>query len=178
MLAGLAAAQGAAFLVYRSVEGAREKGRAERTGFESEVLSGAEAPELMLLRRDGTRMSLSSLRGRPVLLHFWASWCRPCAEELPGLLAFAREVGPEGLAVIAVSLDEEWAPVDAFFEGETPPEVARGAWEEARELFGVETLPNTFLVGPDGRLERRMRGARDWRSPQTRRLIDERGGMR
>ena len=118
-------------------------------------LSGV-VPELSLRARDGT--SSAPVFARTTLLHIWATWCPPCREELPALLAVAEghEVG-----VIAVALDERWDTVDRFLEQRSTRQFL-GDREEIQRALGVHTLPATFVIGPDARLRYRFDGARDW----------------
>lgn len=160
VLGALVALQVAALLIYRAVERSRTSASSR---FHAEILRGDRpAPALELLRPDGSRLSLASLRGRPVLVHFWATWCPPCRDELPGLLAAARRHRDAGLVLLAVSVDEEWPVVRDYFAGQVPPEIVRAADLRAHQRYDVITLPDTYLVAPDGHLALRYGGARDW----------------
>ena len=103
--------------------------------------------------------------GRRVLVHFWATWCAPCVRELPELLAFARA---NRLELLAVSLDRDFTKVAGFFDHEVPREVVLARADAARELLGVEVLPDTYLVDAAGRVTERLHGAQNWQSPEAR----------
>jgi thiol-disulfide isomerase/thioredoxin len=119
------------------------------------------------LAADGRTTTLADLgQSRPILLHFWATWCAPCQKELPTLLELvALPERPRDLRLVLVSLDQEWRPVDAFFEGVVPPLVWRDGGELSSAL-GVSVLPDTYLLAADGRALARFRGARDWSAPE------------
>jgi thiol-disulfide isomerase/thioredoxin len=121
----IVAAQGLALFVYFSVERARSLRRQDGE-FQHERVAGRTAPDLILARPDGSTRRLVNLRGRPVLLHFWATWCPPCLEELPALLELGRTFGESSrLTVVAVAVDDDWEALRRFFGGEIPPEVYR-----------------------------------------------------
>jgi len=173
ILAGLALVQGLAVLVYRRVEAGRRVGR--EAHFSYEQLTNRPAPQLKLTRLDGTARQLGASKGRAVLLHFWATWCPPCREELPGLLDLGRDPSLAGhVEVIAVSLDSEWGPVTDFFgRRPIPPEVVRDASGASKSGYDLTTLPDTYLLGGDGSIRLRFGGARDWRSADARRVLLE-----
>ncbi|MFZ5478789.1 MAG: TlpA family protein disulfide reductase, partial [Myxococcota bacterium] len=97
---------------------------------------------------------------RDGVLHVWATWCAPCRDELPGLLAAAEA---EGVALVALSVDESADAVAVFFGGRVPPQVVR----DPRGVPGVRELPATLRVR-GGELVERVQGARDWSSPEAR----------
>ncbi len=140
VLGVLVALQGAAWLAWRAV------GRAPAMPFTTTPTFG-DAPALA--PRDG-------------LLHVWATWCAPCRDELPGLLEAARG---EGTPLVAVSVDENPASVEAFFGGAVPAEIARDPGMAA--TLGVRDLPVTFRIEA-GRLVERVDGAREWSSEAAR----------
>ena len=106
------------------------------------------------------------------LVLFWATWCVPCREETPQLLALAGDL-PETLGVVVFSHDESLEDVTEFFGGLPEPELHLRLDRDkaAAQAFGVETLPAAFLV-VDGRLRARFDGPRRWDSPAMRRLLD------
>ena len=163
----LAAAQLVGVVLYRRIErGRREEASAS---FPYERLSDGGAPDTLLVSRDKSVRRLSDLRGRPVLLHFWATWCPPCRKELPGLLLLGRELSRDDrLQLVAISLDENWEAIRSFFPGEVPAEVMRDQLGSGAQTLGVSTLPDTYLLGPDGVVRLRFQGPRDWRTPLAR----------
>lgn len=159
--------QGAAVLVYLRIESGRQGTQAP---FHYERVAGRPAlPKLELMRIDGSTVRVAELHGRPILLHFWATWCPPCREELPGLLRLARDQ-PE-LQVLAVTLDEDWAVVQRFFEGNVPAAIVRDPGATLVQTYEVGTLPDTYLFDRGGRTELRFGGARNWESDSARSLL-------
>ncbi|KAB2910661.1 MAG: TlpA family protein disulfide reductase [Kofleriaceae bacterium] len=167
-IAVLAAFQVAAYLVYRAVERARAP-RAPAARFEGETLRGAEAaPLLDGTRADGSAVAITWPSDRIRVVHFWATWCKPCRTELPGLLALARGLRDDGIDLVAVAVDDSWSDIRAFFDGDVPPEVMVTTDPEVHKRFGVSTLPDTYVVDRTGNLVERFHGARDWRAAAAR----------
>ena len=121
---------------------------------------------------DGTTLALDDLRGRVVLLTFWASWCEPCRTELPVFETLHREIGSGGLAVVAINARERVPTIREYTRALnlTFPVVldVRG---EIQRRYGVVGLPTTFLVARDGRAVARAIGPRDWAAPRFRELV-------
>ncbi|MFN7973035.1 MAG: TlpA disulfide reductase family protein [Acidobacteriota bacterium] len=138
--------------------------RPSADGFPVEDLGAGPSLELLTEAADGRPGTLSALRGRPVLVHFWATWCPPCRDEMPALLALSRALKTEsGVELLAVSLDDRWASIELFFDGTLPPEVVKVV-AEGQRAFAVGKLPVTFVIRPDGSPAARIEGARDWSS--------------
>lgn len=116
-------------------------------------------PEIEVTVRDGSTKPILS-GSRPTLVHFWATWCLPCRDELPGILA----LDGHQVSVVAVALDPEWESVERFFRDEVPPQIVLGDADRVRSAFGVTALPVTFLSSDGEKLKLRFDGARDWTS--------------
>lgn len=118
------------------------------------------APDFTLPTLAGDSLSLSDLRGQTVLLNFWATWCAPCVEEIPELIALHDELNPHGFSVVGISLDQEDADfVRPFTErlGITYPiPLDDGAVAEA--YGGVWALPTTYVIDAEGEILQRVIG--------------------
>jgi thiol-disulfide isomerase/thioredoxin len=109
--------------------------------------------------------------GKVRVLHFWATWCPPCVEELPGLLAWAKENRKDSrLELITVSVDDDWKVVDPWLakHGGTELPVWLDAGKSVATAFGTSKFPETYVIGADGRVLRVVRGPMDWSSPRVR----------
>lgn len=133
---------------------------------------GGEAPAYAAATLSGDTVDLATLRGRVVLLNVWATWCAPCIREMPALQRLHERLEPEGLSVVAVSVDVEGgfgadADVHGFIEqfGLTFT-VLRDASGRIEDAFGVAGLPTTFVIDRDGRIQRKVLGAREWDDPE------------
>ena len=111
---------------------------------------GALAPEFTLPTLEGKSVSLSQLRGKPVLLNFWASWCQPCKVEMPYIQAVYEEVG-EGLFILAINIQETKPSVEDFMrrEGLTFP-IALDYEGKVAQNYGIKFIPSTFFIDQDG----------------------------
>ena len=118
---------------------------------------GAIAPDLAFPDPDGNIRKLSDLRGKVVLLDFWASWCRPCRGENPHVVAMYQKYHDKGFEVFSVSLDrdkESWKRAIAADGLVWPNHVSDLKYwsSEAARTYGVSSIPCTFLLDPDGRI--------------------------
>jgi len=122
-----------------------------------------QAPEFALPDLAGKTVSLASLRGKPALVNFWATWCETCKKEMPDLEALSRRSGGR-YSVVGVSMDENLAAVAPFVKehGVTFPILYTDGKVSA--AYAVRGLPAAFLIDAEGRIVRRWVGAVDVRS--------------
>ena len=122
------------------------------------------APDFTLPTLAGGSRHLSELRGKVVLLNFWATWCVPCRTEMPTIEALYQRYKSQGLEVLAVNLDVlSTAGVEAFVKevAVTFPILLDPSWSAAR-AYRVFGLPTTYLIDRTGNLVAREAGERDW----------------
>jgi peroxiredoxin len=131
---------------------------------------GHLAPDFLLPTLDGREIRLSDYRGHVVFLNFWATWCGPCKVEMPAMEHLYREFRGKGFAILAVSTDAEGAAVTRPFRDAMGLSftIAHDPDMIAGRLFGVRTLPVTFLVNREGVITHQVFGARDWEDSEAR----------
>lgn len=115
------------------------------------------APEIALNKPDGTELRLSSLRGKYVLIDFWASWCMPCRQENPNVLRLYKKYKNKGFTVLSVSLDDNkdaWVAAIAKDGLEWPNHVSDLLkWNSPLpQLYGFNGIPHTVLINPEGNI--------------------------
>lgn len=114
----------------------------------------------------GAKHSITESTGKVTLIHFWASWCAPCVEEFPQLIALAKN-NPEKLNIIALSVDEKQQAIEKFIGDQEIPPNLHIVWDENEkityDMFQVMNYPETILVGCDFTLKRKILGmSEDW----------------
>ena len=118
---------------------------------------GAIAPEINLKSPDGKLIALSSLKGKVVLLDFWASWCRPCRAENPNVVRLYNKYKDRGFTVYSVSLDQN---KDKWMAAITQDQLTwsnhvselTGWKSSAGNKYGVSSIPKTFLIDANGKI--------------------------
>lgn len=124
---------------------------------------GAPTPALTTIDLQGQAVKLADLKGRAVLLNFWASWCEPCRTEMPLLQDLPGLIGEDRLAVIALNFKE---PPQRALRFVSQTQLSLPVWldplgEHAR-AWGVRVFPTTVLIDRQGRARQRVRGEVDW----------------
>ncbi len=125
------------------------------------ALKGKPAPDFQLTDLDGNNVRLADLRGKAVLLNFWATWCPPCKIEMPWFVDLQKQYGPQGLQIVGVAMDEGNAhDAVAKFAKEMGLNytVLLGDDKVADQYGGVDALPTTFYIGRDGKIVTRVFG--------------------
>ena len=120
---------------------------------------GLDAPDFELQRLDGTTLKLSSLRGRAVVLNFWATWCGPCKIEMPWLTEFHKQYGPQGVEVIGIAMDDDTTKVAEFVKEVGATYTILLGTEAVGDAYGgVQFLPATFYIDRQGKVVDRVFG--------------------
>jgi thiol-disulfide isomerase/thioredoxin len=130
------------------------------------ALQNRDAPDFDLADATGKHWSLRSLRGRTVLLNFWATWCPPCAEEMPGMEDLARKLDDQAV-VLAVSVDENWDLIRRFFPRGTPLSIVLDQSKDLPKRYGTEKYPETFLIDREGQVRHYFINTRKWGEPEA-----------
>ena len=135
--------------------------------------AGTMAPQFSGRTLDARQFAVMDMRGKVIVLNFWASWCAECRPEMPVLERLHRELAPRGLAVIGVNAREEGATVQSYAKGLglTFPLVLDPDGK-INAAYGVIGLPATFVVGRDGRAIAFGIGPREWASAPARALFE------
>jgi cytochrome c biogenesis protein CcmG/thiol:disulfide interchange protein DsbE len=142
------------------------------------VSVGSVAPPMTATTLDGTKRTktLEDYKGKVVLLNVWATWCGPCRVEMPSIETLHREFGPRGLAVVAVSVDDPGTEShirDYVKELKLTFEILHDPTKLTLRNYQITGYPETFLIGRDGLIRRKVWGAADWSSEANRALIRE-----
>jgi peroxiredoxin len=122
---------------------------------------------------DARRLSIAELRGKVIVLNFWASWCLECRPEMPTLEGIHRELAARGLAVIGINARQDGEMVRRYAKdlGLTFPLVL-DTDGRINATYGVVGLPTTFVIGRDGRAVALAVGPREWGSAPARSLFE------
>ncbi|MBC7236197.1 MAG: TlpA family protein disulfide reductase [Chloroflexi bacterium] len=122
-------------------------------------LEGRPAPDLELLGYGGEGLVLRALRGQPVVLNFWASWCDPCRQEAPALAQVHREYEPKGVAFIGINVKDLDQNARAFLNryGISYPN-GPDPYGRISRAYRVTAFPETFVIAPDGTVRKRFIG--------------------
>jgi len=161
-------------------------------GFGFDRAPGEAAPAVSLVTMDGQRVDLASLKGQVVAVNFWATWCPPCRSEMPSMMALARELEaahPGKFRMLAVTVDQGWEPVKAFFaappyqgstagvtvalDGPDQPTTAAYYCAARGGCPGEYKLPETYVVDREGKLVSYVVGPRDWSDPRARAYFEK-----
>ena len=134
---------------------------------------GVVVPPLQALDLQGKTWRLADLRGRAVLLNFWATWCPPCRAEMPSLQQLAEIYGPEQLQVLALNVGEGPRRITQYLQSSgLNLTVLLDPRSEIARAWGANALPTTYLIDSEGRPRQRLRGEVDWTSREAQALIE------
>ena len=130
------------------------------------ITSGDRAPEFRLKTLEGGTVSLADLRGKVVMVHFWATWCPPCVEEIPTLDRLYRSLAGKDFLMLAVSEDESGEAVVSFIQqNKLNLPILMDTGSDVARLYGTYKLPETYIVDRQGVVRYKAIGPRDWTDP-------------
>ena len=134
------------------------------------------AGPLLVRGRGGVPRDLAVRTGKGLILHFWATWCAPCREEMPALVKFVRDTkGDPNVEFLAVSVDEDWKVADDWLKarGIDALPLALDPQGPTSRLLGATGYPETFFVTASGEILRHVVGPADWNDPGLREFASE-----
>ena len=131
------------------------------------------APEVLVTALDGAPLKLSDLKGKVVLLNFWATWCPPCREEIPSMMKLNSAMAGKPFQMVAVSIDEGGKPaIEAFFKTHNYTLPAYIDPENrASKTYGITGVPETFIIDKKGVIVKII-GPLAWDSPDVAAFLD------
>ncbi|MCM2264070.1 MAG: TlpA family protein disulfide reductase [Desulfuromonadales bacterium] len=130
---------------------------------------GQVAPDFTLTGLDGKAYTLAALRGKVVIVNFWATWCPPCRAEMPSMELLHRDLADEGLVMLAVNIEKDGRQtVPKFLATSTHSfPILVDEKEDVQKRYGVYKFPESFVIRKNGVIDDKVIGAIDWAHPQT-----------
>jgi cytochrome c biogenesis protein CcmG, thiol:disulfide interchange protein DsbE len=141
------------------------------------VQLGSKAPDFTAYTLDSVPRPrrLADYRGKVLMINVWATWCLPCRVEMPSIEALNKDYGPKGLKIVAVSIDDPGtdSTIRSFAKqyGLTF-EILHDPQGKITEAYDISGYPETFIVGKDGVIRKKLMSATDWNTPEARSLVD------
>jgi len=141
------------------------------------VVVGTSAPDFTATTLDPVprAKSLADYRGQVVLLNVWATWCLPCRVEMPSIEKLHQAYGPKGLKIVAVSIDDPGTDAQIRDFAKTfglTFQILHDAPNRITEDYQITGYPETFVIGRDGVIRKKVMQATDWNSAENRALIE------
>lgn len=133
------------------------------------------APDITVKALNGSDVKLSDLKGKVVLLNFWATWCPPCREEIPSMMRLNKQMAGKPFQMLAVSIDEGGkADVESFFKSNKFSLPAYADQDrKAAAAYGVTGVPETYLIDTKGIVVKKVIGPLKWDDTEVVSFITE-----
>jgi len=127
------------------------------------------APDVTLKSINNESLTLSTLKGKVVLLNFWATWCPPCREEIPSMMKLNSAMAGKPFQMVAVSIDEggKKAVEDFFKDSHFTLPAYLDPETSAAKVYGITGVPETFVIDKGGIIVKKVIGPMDWNSPEA-----------
>lgn len=134
------------------------------------LVVGMTAPDFSLPDLQGKKQQLSDYRGKVVFLNFWATWCKPCKEEMPSMQVLWENLKKEDFVVLAVSMDRVTTTKDIppFVENlKLTFPIFTDSWGQTDKRYKLMGVPETYIIDQGGVLREKVIGPRDWTRPES-----------
>ena len=130
---------------------------------EPNVNAGDTAPKFKIVTDSGKTLTRGDFGGKVLVLNFWATWCPPCIEEIPSLDALQRQYGPQGVVVLAISVDKnEKAYRDFLKRANVSFQTARDPEADVSASYGTYKYPETYVVDRNGKVVAKYISNQNW----------------
>ena len=140
----------------------------------TDTMINSKAPDFTLKDLNGKSISLSSFKGKVVLLNFFATWCPPCRAEMPAFNKLYREKKIRGLEIISVSTDRSINDIKDFLQkNKVDFPILFDADRSVSKQYRVFSMPTTFLIDKTGKIVEKFYGEYDWTEPETKGKIEK-----
>ncbi len=133
---------------------------------------GKPAPDFVLQDATGKTWQLSSQKGKVVFVNFWATWCKPCRDEMPSMEALNKAMAGKPFQMLSIVFNDDLKMAESFARrlGATFPVLANPG-PELTDAYMITGVPETFLVDADGILQHKFIGPYNWNTPEMRNLV-------
>ena len=131
------------------------------------VRIGDPAPDFKVVTDSGRTLTRSDFGGKLLVLHFWATWCGGCVEEIPSLDVFQREYGPQGVVVLGVSVDANEKLYRRFMDQfKVSYATSRDPSWDIAASYGTFQLPESYIIDSSGKVVQKVIAAQNWQNPE------------
>jgi peroxiredoxin len=133
------------------------------------VAAGDAAPDFLLEDTAGNQVSLAALRGKVVLVNFWATWCPPCRDEMPAMERLNEVMAGDDFVMLAINTEEKGRTIVPEFLKKTPYtfRILFDDKQVVQQQYGVYKFPESFVIRKDGTIDQKIIGPLDWSSTKT-----------
>lgn len=134
-----------------------------------QVAKGQQAPDFTLVDLEGKSHKLSDYRGKVVIVNFWATWCPPCREEIPSMMALSKKMAGKPFAMLCASIDEGGkGAVEGYYKtsGNRLPITLLDSDASVAKLYGTTGVPESFVLDKNGIILEKVIGGVNWTDPQ------------
>lgn len=142
---------------------------ASKAGSGAKPVEKKPAPSISVVSMDDTQLNLDALKGKVVLLNFWATWCPPCREEIPSMMKLNQAMAGKPFQMVCISVDEGGKKAVAEFFKNTGFSLPAyfDATGQAAATYGITGVPETFVIDKNGIIAKKVIGGMDWNSPEV-----------